>query len=83
MDHGERVKQFIVANFYVSDPSELAGDTSLLTGGFVDSTGMLEVISFLESEYAIRVEDREITPENLETIDRIAAFVARKTARSA
>ena len=83
MDLGHRVKAFIVSNFYVSDPSELHGDTSLITGGFVDSTGMLEVISFLESECAIRIEDHEVTPENLETIDRIVAFVARKTARGA
>jgi acyl carrier protein len=74
----ERVRQFVVENFYVSDPAELADDTSLITGGYVDSTGMLEVISFLEGEYAIEIGDQETTPENLETIGRIAAFVSRK-----
>lgn len=73
-----RVRQFIVENFYVSDPSVLGDDASLITGGFVDSTGLLEVIAFLESEFAIRVLDAETIPDNLETIGRIAAFVSRK-----
>jgi acyl carrier protein len=73
-----RARRFVVETFYVSDPSEITDDTSLITTGLVDSTGMLEVIAFLESEYGIRVEDREMVPANLETINRIAAFVARK-----
>jgi acyl carrier protein len=73
-----RARRFIFENFYVSDPSEFTDDTSLITSGLVDSTGMLEVIAFLESEYGIRVEDREMVPANLETISRIAAFVKRK-----
>ena len=76
----ERVKQFIVENFYVTDPAEIGEDTSLINGGYVDSTGMLEVIAFLENEYGIPVTDTETTPENLETIDRIARFVALKQA---
>ena len=74
----QRVRQFIVDNFFVSDPSALADDASLITGGFVDSTGLLEVIAFLEAEYGIHVLDEETIPENLETIGRIAAFVSRK-----
>ncbi len=76
----ERVKQFIVENFYVSDPAALTDETSLIAGGYVDSTGMLEVIAFLESEYGIRISDRETVPENLETIARITAFVGGKQA---
>lgn len=78
MDVQERVKRFIVDNFYVSDPAQLATDTSLITGGYVDSTGMLEVITFLESEFGIRIQDQEMVPDNLETIGQIASFVARK-----
>lgn len=80
MDVQARVKQFIVENFYVSDPAELAPDTSLIAGGYVDSTGMLELIAFIESEFGVRIEDQEMIPENLETISRIAAFVGRKKA---
>ncbi len=78
MNVRERVRRFIVDNFYVSDPSQLGDDTSLIQGGFVDSTGMLEVIAFVETEFAIHVDDLETVPENLETIGRIAAFVTRK-----
>lgn len=78
MDAQERVKQFIVENFYVSDPSALTPETSLIAGDFVDSTGMLELIVFLEREFGIQVKDTEMSPENLETLERIAAFVARK-----
>lgn len=80
MNVQERVRQFIIQNFYVSDPSELTDDASLIGGGWVDSTGMLEVMSFLESEFAVRVADSEMMPENLDSIARIAGFVARKSA---
>ncbi len=79
----QKVKQFIVENFYISNPAELADDTLLVTNGFVDSTGMLEIISFLESEFVIRIADTETTPENLESIARIVAFVERKRAKPA
>ena len=78
MNTQQRVRQFIIENFYVSDPSEIGDDTLLVTTGVVDSTGMLEVIGFLEAEFAVRIEDREMTPENLESIERMAAFVERK-----
>jgi acyl carrier protein len=76
----ERVRDFILEYFYVSDPEELTDEVSLLDSGIVDSTGMMEVILFLEREYAVHIEDQETTPENLESISRIAAFVARKLA---
>ena len=82
-DVQQRMKQFVVENFYVNDPSEIRDDTSLITTGLVDSTGMLEVIAFLEGEFGISVHDHEMSPENLETIGRIAAYVERKrTARA-
>jgi acyl carrier protein len=79
----QRVRQFILEYFYVSDPDELTDDVSLLDTGCVDSTGMMEIILFLEGEYDISVEDHETTPANLETLSRIAAFVARKQALAA
>ncbi len=78
MNVQQRVRRFVLENFYVSDPSEVADDTLLVTTGFVDSTGMLEVITFLEEEFGIRIADDETTAENLESIERIAAFVERK-----
>jgi acyl carrier protein len=73
-----RIRQFIQQNFCIDDPGKLGGDTSLIAEGIVDSTGMLEVIVFLESEFGIQITDVETVPENLETIGRMAAFVANK-----
>jgi len=80
MEFLQRVRQFISENFYVSDETTLADDASLIKTGVVDSTGMLEVIAFLEGEYGISITDNEMIPENLETIGRIASFVAHKHA---
>jgi acyl carrier protein len=72
------VRQFMVEQLRVSEPAKLTNDASLLEEGIVDSVAMLGLIVFLESEFGIGVEDEEIIPENLESISRIAAFVARK-----
>jgi acyl carrier protein len=79
----ERVKQFVVENFYIKDPAAIGEDTSLITTGYVDSTGMLELIAYLEESCGIVIEDTEMTPANLETIGRIARFVARKLQKEA
>lgn len=74
----EKVRQFIISNFYVSDPASLKNDQSLLDAGIVDSTGVLEVINFIESELGVTVEDTEMVPENLDAVDHIVAFVQKK-----
>jgi len=74
----ERLRQFIMEVFYLSDPDELTDEVSLISSGIVDSTGMLDVILFIEGEFGIHVEDREVIPENLESISRITSFVERK-----
>lgn len=78
MNVNDSVRRFILDNFYVADASTVDDDTSLIGEGIVDSTGMLEVIAFLESTFGISVGDAETTPENLETIGRISGFVTRK-----
>jgi acyl carrier protein len=74
----DQVRQFIVKNFYVADAAALPDGASLLERGIIDSTGVLEVIAFIEKTFAVRVEDDEMLPENLDSIERIAAFVERK-----
>lgn len=78
MDIKEQVRQFILSNFYVADPAALNDDASLLDAGIVDSTGVLEVINFIESTFGITVEDSEMLPDNLDAVNRIAAFVQKK-----
>jgi acyl carrier protein len=79
----EQLRAYIMETFYVSDASELTDEVSLIDSGVVDSTGMLDVIMHLETEYGINVLDHETTPENLETISRMADYVTRKQAQAA
>jgi acyl carrier protein len=76
----QQIRDFVTRNFYVADPRSLEDRTSLLDQGIIDSTGVLEVIMFIESTFGVTVEDSEMLPENLDSIERIAAFVARKRA---
>ena len=75
------VRSFIHQNFFVS--GTLGDEDSLLDGGVVDSTGVLELVDFLETQLGVRVLDEEILPENLDSVARIAAFVERKLAAPA
>lgn len=78
MDIKEQIRTFITSNFYVADPSALDDNASLLDKGIIDSTGVLEVIFFIEETFGITIEDSEMLPENLDSIERISKFVARK-----
>ena len=74
----EMVRQFIVTNFLFGDGRQLQDDTSFLQSGIIDSTGMLELITYLEETFGIKIQDNELVPENLDSLARVAAFVARK-----
>ncbi len=75
----KQVQNFILENYlFTDDESALGLDESLLDRGIVDSTGMLEIIMFIEDELGVSVEDEEMIPENLDSVNRIAAFVTRK-----
>ena len=73
------IKQFLLQNFlFTSDESALGNSDSLMQKGVVDSTGILELIMHLEESYAIKVQDEEMLPSNLDSVDAIAAFVTSK-----
>lgn len=72
------VRQFIRESFYIGNPDALSDGASLLEHGIVDSTGILEVVAFLESTFGIHVDDADMVPENLDTIAGIVAYVERK-----
>jgi acyl carrier protein len=79
MELKTQVRQFILRNYlFSSDEKALDDGVSLMKTGVVDSTGVLELISFLEEQFGVKVEDEEMTPENLDSVDRIVAFVTRK-----
>ena len=74
-----QVRDFILENYlFTDDTSALGLDESLLDRGIVDSTGMLEIIMFIEDELGVAVEDEEMIPENLDSVNRIASFVSKK-----
>lgn len=73
------IRRFIVENFlFGNDDPTLTDDASFLEAGVIDSTGILELISFVEQTYEISIEDGEMLPENLDSLDRISAFILRK-----
>ncbi len=76
----QKIRDFILENFlFTDDQSELANDDSFLQKGIVDSTGMLEIIYFIEDDFGIKVEDSEMIPENLDSVNNIMGFVDRKS----
>lgn len=81
-DIKQRVRAFMISNFYVPNPDQLGDQASLLDQGVIDSTGVLEVIAFIEENFGVTVEEDEMLPDNLDSIERIAAFVARKRGTS-
>jgi acyl carrier protein len=66
--------------FLGDDPSELSSAQSLIDSGIIDSTGVLELVGYLEEHFDIRIEDDELVPENLDSIDNIVRYVGRKQA---
>jgi acyl carrier protein len=80
MDYSKEVREFIVKNFLLDEAGSLQDDTSFLDSGIVDSTGMLELIMFLENRYRIKIEPEEMLPENLDSIQRVVQFLSKKGA---
>ena len=68
----------MVENFLFGDSGRLSEDTSFLKSGVIDSTGVLELVSYLEEAFSITVEDDEIIPENLDSLRNVSNFVKSK-----
>ena len=76
----EQVRTYIVDNFLFGDDNGLEDSTSFLESGMIDSTGILEVISYLEEQFAIKIHDDELIPENLDSVGNIVGFLDTKMA---
>jgi acyl carrier protein len=75
----DSIRRFILENYlFTDDAAQLGLDDSLLGRGIVDSTGMLEIILFIEEQLGVKVADTEMVPENLDSVNRIAAYVTSK-----
>ena len=72
------VRSFIVENFLFGEEERVTNTASLMEEGIIDSTGLLELIMFLEEKYGIQIADEELVPENLDSIQNIDRFVSHK-----
>ncbi len=77
-DFANEIRAFVVETFLLGESDRLREDTSFLGEGIIDSTGVLELVSFIEEHYGIRVEDDELLPENLDSIASVAGYLLRK-----
>ena len=77
-EYRERVRSFIIKSFLFGDDNGLKDDASFLDEGVIDSTGVLELVAFLEEDFGITVEDDELVPENLDSIDNVVDYLGKK-----
>ena len=75
----DAIRTFIFENFlFDADESALKNDASFLEQGIIDSTGVLELVEWLEDEFDFQIDDEELIPENLDSVNLLAAFIQRK-----
>jgi acyl carrier protein len=74
----EELKQFVIDNFMFGQDGALKEDDSFLEKGIMDSTGLLELIAFLETTYRIKISDDELVPGNLDSIGNITGYLKSK-----
>jgi len=78
-DIKKKIKEFIMTNFLFGNESKTFSDSdSFLENGIIDSTGVLELIEFVESNYTIKLEDNELIPENLDSLNNLSVFILKK-----
>jgi len=75
----DKIKTFVINNFLLGFSSNtLNDDDSFLDKGIIDSTGVLELVSFIEETFNLRVEDEELIPNNLDSLNKLASYITRK-----
>ena len=75
------IRRFIAEFFLIGQEKDFSDSDSLLEKGILDSTGVLELVAFLEKSYAIKIDNDEILPENLDSVEAIVKFLQRKSLR--
>ena len=72
------IRKFIEEHFIVEGDDHLIDEDSLLEKGIIDSTGVLELVAFIEETYKFKIQDEELVPENLDSIKNISKFILEK-----
>src|SRR6516165_3035374 len=70
-----QIKQFVLKNLYFAEDNNLDDDASFLETGVVDSTGVMELVAFVQAEFGVTVEPQEIVVENFDSVSKVARFV--------
>ena len=81
MELTDQIRRFILDNFIVDGDGNLGNEVSLLEEGIIDSTGVLELVAFIEETYHIKVQDEELVPENLDSVNNICKFIQNKISK--
>lgn len=76
------LRNFIVENYLFGRDSGFADGESFMERGIIDSTGVMELIAYIEQRWHVAVEDHELLPDNLDSLDKLERFVGRKLAAS-
>lgn len=74
----QTIRKFVIDNYLFGEEGKLGNEDSFMETGIIDSTGILELVRFLESTYRIKVEDEELIPDNLDSVNKIVSFIQAK-----
>ena len=78
MEYIPTIREFIVENFLFGDGDQVTNETNFFEKGIIDSTGILELVSYIEETYNITIEDEDLIPENFSSLNTVAAFLQKK-----
>ena len=81
-DTKEKITNFMIENFLFGEAEGFKDDTSFLEEGIIDSTGILELVNYLEEEFELSVDDEDLIPENLDSVKNVTAYVEKKLSDS-
>src|SRR5262245_35779080 len=73
-----KIHEFIVNNLYYAEDNSIGDEDSFLETGVIDSMGVMELVAFIQSEFGVEVEQREIVVENFDSVRKLSDFVRRK-----
>jgi acyl carrier protein len=77
----QKLRKFVTETFLFGDGADLRDDDSFIEKGIIDSTGILQVVDFVEQEFGFQVREEDLLPENLDSVNQLTAFIQRELAR--
>ncbi|HEX2956921.1 MAG TPA: acyl carrier protein [Chitinispirillaceae bacterium] len=73
----EKIRNYVRSSFFLFQEKEIEDDTSFLNAGIIDSTGLMEIVSFIQTEFRLYIADHDLLPSNLDSINNITKFLLR------